>query len=162
MVIRKALNKDVKSIVDINIQGWKETYREIFPNNFLESLENKRKDSMDKCISKINEYIVCEIEDKVVGFLRCGKNKKGYNEKYAEVYALYINSQYKKKGIGRKLLKYSFDVLKNNYENVLVSTLQENTANEFYKKCGGIQIDTCSFNLGNNEYQENLYLFKLD
>ena len=63
--------------------------------------------------SKINEYIDCEIENKVVGFLRYGKNKKNYNDKYAEVYALYVDSKYKNRGIGRHLLKYSFNNLKN-------------------------------------------------
>ena len=32
---------------------------------------------------------------------------------------------------------------------------------KFYEKCGGKQIDTCYFKLGNNEYKENLYLFDL-
>ena len=35
MVIRKALEKDAESIVDININGWQETYYGIFPNEFL-------------------------------------------------------------------------------------------------------------------------------
>ena len=116
---------------------------------------------MENCKSKINEYIVCEIENKVVGFLKFGKNKKNYNEKYAEVYALYVDSKYKRMGIGRKLLEYSFNKLKDSYDNVLISTLQENSANKFYEKCGGKQIDTCYFKLGNNEYKENLYLFDL-
>lgn len=97
----------------------------------------------------------------MIGFLRCGKNKKGYNEKYAEVYALYIDSQYQKRGIGRKLLEYSFIKLKDIYDNVLISTLQENSATKFYEKCGGNQIDICCFKLENMEYKENLYLFKL-
>ena len=118
------------------------TYHGIFPNEFLEKLEQKKSESIEKCKNKINEYIVCEIENKVVGFLRCGKNKKDYNEKYAEVYALYIDSQYQKRGIGRKLLEYSFTKLKGIYDNVLISTLQENSATKFYEKCGGKQIYT--------------------
>lgn len=36
MVIRKALEKDAESIVDININGWQETYHimEYFQTNF--------------------------------------------------------------------------------------------------------------------------------
>ena len=72
-----------------------------------------------------------------------------------------MDSKYKRMGIGRKLLEYSFNKLKDSYDNVLISTLQENSANKFYEKCGGKQIDTCYFKLGNNEYKENLYLFDL-
>ena len=87
MIIREAKEQDAESIVNININGWVKTYHGIFPNEFLEELEQKKSESIEKCKNKINEYIVCEMENKVVGFLRCGKNKKGYDEKYAEVTA---------------------------------------------------------------------------
>lgn len=120
MIIREAKEQDAESIVNININGWVKTYHGIFPNEFLEELEQKKSESIEKCKNKINEYIVCEMENKVVGFLRCGKNKKGYDEKYAEVYALYVDFKYKRMGIGRKLLKYSFNKFKDSYDNVLV------------------------------------------
>lgn len=41
-------------------------------------------------------------------------------KKYAEVYALYVDFKYKRMGIGRKLLKYSFNKFKDSYDNVLV------------------------------------------
>lgn len=161
MIIREAVENDAESIVNININWWKETYNGIFPDDILKKLEQKKFESIEKCKSKINEYIVCEIENKVVGFLRYGKNKKNYNDKYAEVYALCVDSKYKNRGIGRNLLKYSFNNLKNLYDNVLISTLKQNSANKFYEKCGGRQIDTCYFKLENREYEENLYLFDL-
>ena len=161
MIIRKAIENDAESIVNINIKGWVETYQGIFPDEFLKGLEQKKAESIEKCKNKISEYIVCEMDNKVVGFLRFGKNKKDYNEKYAEVYALYVVSQYKKRGIGKKLLEYSFTKLKGTYDYVLISTLQENSATKFYEKCGGREIGTCYFKLDNREYKENLYLFNL-
>lgn len=59
------------------------------------------------------------------------------------------------------MLEYSFAKLKDIYDNVLISTLQENSATKFYEKCGGKKIDTCCFKLDNMEYKENLYLFNL-
>lgn len=161
MIIREAEKADAESIVNININGWLETYHGIFPNDVLKKLEQKKSESIEKCKNKISEYIVCEMENKVVGFLRYGKNKKNYNDKYAEVYAIYIDSKYKKRGIGRKLLEYSFNKLKGTYDNVLISTIQENSATKFYEKCGGKKIGICCFKLDNKEYQENLYLFDL-
>ena len=102
MIIREAEKADAESIINININGWLETYHGIFPNDVLKKLEQKKSESIEKCKNKISEYIVCEMGNKVVGFLRYGKNKKNYNDKYAEVYAIYIDSKYKKRGIGRK------------------------------------------------------------
>lgn len=161
MIIRQATEKDAESIINININGWKGTYYGIFPNEILSNLEQKKEESIEKCKTKIKEYLVCEIDDKVVGFLRYGKNKKNYNDKYAEVYALYIDTQYKKRGIGRKLIEYAFANLKDTYDHVLISTLQKNPATKFYEKCGGKQIGTSYFKLEDNEYLENLYLFNL-
>lgn len=40
-------------------------------------------------------------------------------------------------GIGKKLLEYTFTILKEKYTYVLISTLKQNSAKNFYLKCGG-------------------------
>ena len=161
MKIEKAQTEDAKSIVEINIKEWKNTYKGIFPDKFLENLSEKEEESGEKCKNKINEYIVGKINNQIVGFLRFGKNKKGYNDNYAEIYALYIDKEYQRKGIGTALINFAFENLKPNYKYVLISTLVQNDANLFYKKIGGKLIDKVNFSLGNNEYEENLYEYEL-
>ena len=161
MIIRKAIKKDAITIVNININEWKNTYNNIFKDDFLNTLEDKRLESIEKCKNKISDYIVCEIDNSVVGFLRYGPNRKKYSNNYAEVYALYIDSKYQRMGIGCKLLKYCFNLLKNNYDYVLISTLKHNPANLFYKRCKGKLIDTCYFKLDDNKYEDNIYLFEI-
>ena len=160
MKIEKAQIEDVKSIVEINIKEWKNTYKGIFPDKFLDNL-TKEEESIEKCKNKLNEYIVCKINNKVVGFLRFGKNKKGYNDNYAEIYALYIDKDYQRKGIGTALINYAFENLTPNYKYVLISTLLQNDANLFYKKIGGKLIDKIIFSLENSDYEENLYKYEL-
>lgn len=63
-------------------------------------------------------------------------------KRIAEVYALYVKSSYKKMGIGKKLLEYTFAILKEKYTYILISTLKQNSANNFYLKCGGKHIGT--------------------
>ena len=157
MKIEKAQIEDSRNIVEINIKEWKNTYKGIFPDKYLENLSEKEEESMKKCKNKINEYIVCKINDQVVGFLRFGKNKKGYNDNYAEIYALYIDKDYQRKGIGTALINFAFENLKLNYKYGLISTLVQNDANLFYKKIGGKLIDKVYFFLEDNEYEENLY-----
>ena len=38
-MIREALEKDAESIVYINVNSWKNTYKNIFPQNFLDNLD---------------------------------------------------------------------------------------------------------------------------
>ena len=161
-MIRKANIKDAKEIVKINMLGWKQTYKGIFPQKFLDDLNVNDEVSIKKCENKINEYAVCEIDNKIVGIVRYGKNKKDFDDSYGEIYALYIDNRYQHQGIGTKLFKFAIDELKNNFKVVLVSTLIENSANAFYKKIGGNLIGNCEFILENNSYTENLYEFKIN
>lgn len=159
--IRTARKEDASAIINININSWRETYKEIFPDIFLNSLSENIEESINKCKNNISEYIVATIDDMVVGFCRIGKNKKGYLSNYAEIYALYIDKDYKGQKIGTSLVKYCFSILNDKYDFCLISTLKENSANVFYKKINGNFIGTCKFNVMDNSYIENIYEFKI-
>ncbi len=160
-MIRKANINDAKDIVKINMNGWKETYKGIFPQKFLDKLNIDDEISIKKCEDKIQEYAVCEIDNKVVSIIRYGKNKKDFNNNYGEIHALYIDNAYQHQGIGTKLVQFAINELKNNYKSILVSTLVENPANKFYKKIGGTLIGNSDFILENKAYKENLYELKI-
>lgn len=159
--IRQAEIDDAKEIVRINIKSWKDTYKNIFPNEILSNLDIKYEGTVEKCINKINEYIVATIDNKVVGFVRFGMNKKGYSEEYSEIYALYVDNEFRSNNIGKKILEYAFNTLKNNYKYCLISTIIENRANSFYQKNGGTKIAESDFELLDKQYKENVYLFTL-
>lgn len=156
-MIRKAQKPDANKIIEINIKSWKTTYNKIFPAKFLDKLDTKKEESVQKCINNINEYFVYEINNNVVGFIKIGKNKKGYSNEYGEIYALYIEESYQNMKIGTKLINYALNILKEKYKYVLVSTLEKNTANDFYKKLGFQKISNTIFKLEGKEYKENLY-----
>lgn len=108
ILIRDALESDAEKIVYINVMSWKNTYKGIFPQFFLDSLNPTNSNIIQNCKNKIDEYIICELNSKVVGFGRYGLNKKNYDNKYGEIYALYIDEIYKNKGIGTKLVNEMF------------------------------------------------------
>ena len=160
--IRQATVDDAASILEININSWQDTYKGIFPDAFLDSLTKNLDEGIEKCKNKINEYIVAKVDNEIVGFARIGKNKKDYSDEYGEIYALYVDNNYKGKGIGTKLVKYCFSELEKQYKYCLISTLEQNPANEFYKKIGGKHIGVCDFKLLDNIYKENIYLYEFD
>ena len=160
-MIRNANITDAESIVKINIDCWKETYKNIFPDDLLNNLKSKSNDNILKCQNKINEYIVYVKDNKVVAFLRYGINQKNYSSLYAEIYALYVDKEYQDIGIGKLLVDYIIKLLKKDFKYVLVSTLKENSANTFYQKVGFKKIGNCEFELANKRYIENLYQIEI-
>lgn len=161
-MIRDAQKEDASKIAYINAVSWKTTYKNIFPDSFLNNIDESDEEKIRKYMDKIDQYVVYEEDGKVLGFARYGINKKGYNNEYAEIYALYIDNDYKGRKIGTKLVKYIINKLKNKYKYLLISTLKENSANIFYQKIGGKIIGECNFILENKEYKENIYLFDIN
>ena len=160
-MIRFAKKGDAQAIVNINVMGWKETYKNIFPQDFLDGLNPNDEVSIQKCKDKIKEYVVCELDGRIVGMARYGNNKKGYDSSYGEIYAIYVDSNFKNKGIGTGIVDFIFKNAKSSYKHILISTLVENSANEFYKKIGGEFIGTSEFKIKNNSYIENVYKYYL-
>ena len=48
-MIRRANINDAKDIVRVNVMGWKNTYKNIFPQTFLDSLDPEDENSIRKC-----------------------------------------------------------------------------------------------------------------
>ena len=55
--IRTARKEDSTAIINININSWRETYKGIFPDIFLNSLSENIEESINKCKTNISEYI---------------------------------------------------------------------------------------------------------
>lgn len=161
--IRKAIVSDGESIAKINISSWQKTYKDIFPKEFLDCLsdEESLKNTilrMQENIKKDNNYLVAEFNNEVVGFCKIGKSTKENYENYGEIIALYVKNEKVKKGIGKQLFIEANNLLKETYENNIVSCIKENLSNNFYKKIGCVLLEECDFNLKGVIYKENLYL----
>lgn len=160
--IRKAIISDVESIAKINVSSWQKTYVDIFPSDFLDSLSDE--ESLNNTIIRMqdnikneNNYLVAELNSEVVGFCKIGKSSKENFENYGEIIALYVKNNEVKKGIGEQLFITANNLLKETYENNIVSCIRENPSNNFYVKMGCILIGESDFNLKGTVYKENLY-----
>ena len=75
--IRTARKEDATAIINININSWRETYKGIFPDIFLNSLNENIEESINKCKNNISEYI--QLQLLIIGqlvFAESGKIKK--------------------------------------------------------------------------------------
>lgn len=167
-IIRKANQKDAQAILDVNIKSWQDTYKDILPSDYLDNLcsdPNDYKKAVEKNKQKIktnHNFYVAEVNGKIVGFCSFGSSKKDIKSLAGEIYALYVDENYHGLGIGKELFTHSKKELSKKYDEVIVSCLVKNKSNGFYKKMNCVKIGICEFILGNNSYEENLYMINLD
>ena len=147
IIIRKANQEDIPALAKIKVDGWKDAYQGIVDEDFLESL------TYDTQINRFNDgedspcgiVAIDEKKGEVVGFSTFGKRKdlsKGFPKYDCELHSIYISSDRKGEGIGRKLLK---EVLKqqkvSGYNKMLLWCFKENIDTiEFYKRTGGVLL----------------------
>ncbi len=148
--IRPARIEDAANWTDINLKTWRTTYGKIFDEKVFKSNEKDREARIDRLIDNIskksNYNIVASVNNKLVGIMSYGKlrpYKELSGNEYAEIYAIYILSEYQGLGIGRKLINWARkDLINNGYSKMIIWVLKENPNIEFYNKIGGKIFDT--------------------
>ena len=162
ILIRKANINDCSVITHIVTVSWNETYPGIVPDSFLKELkenEEERKKKMQESFLKDN-YLVLEVDNKVVGFARYEQADTKLFPNYGEIVALYLLSDYHGKGYGKRLVNVVIKELKQmGFKQMIIACLKGNPSNEFYKHIGGKYLQ-------DGEYQrlhlkENIYLFDI-
>jgi len=129
--------------MDINI-------RYVKNNDYLWLKENDKHISEEILKKKIenNEILVIENKEKIIGWLR-------YNlfwDNIPFMNMIYFLEEYRKIGLGKILVEFWENEMKNNgYKNVLTSTQSNEDAQHFYRKLGYIEIG--GFKYFNDPYE---------
>ena len=162
-MIREGKLSDADQITAIKVDSWKETYKNLIPKEALNKITYEKE--KEKYINKFNNrrIVVYEENNEILGYSFFGKrqnvNKEKMEDYTSEIYALYIKNDFKRKGVGTKLINHICDTLKKeNNEKVLLWCLKDNqNAIDFYKKNGfeylnnkkeelnGVNIEELSF-----------------
>lgn len=151
---------DAPRIAEINVETWKHTYAGLIHDEFLQklSVEKRTKDWTD-IIAAMNEtqqtYVAQTESGTVVGYIGGGVCR--HNEKCGEIYALYVDPAWHKKGIGAQLCTRYLRVLQQHWREIWVSVLHGNPAEEFYKKMGAVWQRDSPVVLGEREYIHREY-----
>lgn len=145
IIIRNIEEKDIESVVDIQIAGWRNAYQGIIDQEFLNSMNREERIQRRKSNYKDSPFVIAEINNEVVGFCRyyydvISKDGDGYD---CEIMALYVKPELKGRGIGKALINYVKNDMKNHGKtNMILWCLRENYASrKFYEKVGGKEID---------------------
>lgn len=152
---------DIDQIAKIIVEGWKNAYKGIIDQDYLDKLDYKERAERIKTKYQKQKAIVYEENNIIKGYCRFGENRDEEKE-YGEIYALYIKYDERQKGIGKKLVQNALKILnENSYKEVVIWCLKDNTqARKFYEKIGGKLYKEKQTQIGDRLYYEVSYIYK--
>jgi len=161
--IYKATLEDAPAIAAIHVTAWKEAYRGIVPEEFLNNLSiQRRTDQWINILSdEVNIYhhtFVAETEGRLVGFANFGAARTVELGFDGELFAIYILHAGHKQGIGRGLVEAAARELRGfGFKSMLVWVLKDNPARGFYERLGGVHLAEKIIEIGGLELMEVAY-----
>lgn len=167
IIIRKARTEDAEAIANIKISGWQTAYKGIIEDDFLDNMNiNEEIEKRKKNIKNGADIIVAELDNEIVGFCLYRdyiKNQEENLDADCEISSLYVKTELKRKGIGKKLMNYVINDLKSKRKKkMILGCLKDNyPSRAFYEKMGGKVLKTEKIAFGNKEYEEKIYEYKL-
>lgn len=164
LVIREAALADAAGIAVVHIDSWRTTYRGMVPQAYLDSLDyDERTVRWNRILSEsAATHAVHVAEDRqvgIVGFASGGPERSGDSEYRGELYAIYVQPQYQRKGLGVQLTGAIVDSLvRFDLHSMLVWVLTDNQqARMFYERLGGQYLSTQPIEVGGISLDEVAY-----
>ena len=139
--IRKASKEDIKGVSRVYVDSWRNTYRGLVPNDYLDTLsyEEAEKKWIDFLNNENEPFIYIAINDagKVIGFAS-GKSIDEENFD-GELYSLYLLQESRGLGIGRQLVSAIAKHFKEKgIYSMMVWVMKQNKSGlGFYERMGG-------------------------
>lgn len=153
-------NDDVLEISRIYENSWKHAYKNIIPQDYLDSIPSARwagsitKDGMKNLVVTEN--------GRIIGTAAICRSRWEKFSGYGEIVSIYLLPEYMGKGYGNRLLKRCIEELsKLGFDRILLWVLEENIrARKFYEKNGfACSEEYLNDNIGGKELREVMYLY---
>lgn len=164
-IIREKELKDCEDWVSVNISSWNDNLKGIISDIVLEKISSNKEERIKKEIENFKQddcHYVLEENNEIVGILKIKESDRDCFIGYGEVQILYLLSSVKGKGYGKALIEVAFSKLKEKgFHKVVIGCLVGNPSNEFYKHLGGKFIKQDDWNLFDECYKENIYLYEI-
>jgi len=163
--IVRAKTEDIESIVKLHIQSWRESYKGIIAQEFLDNISHDKGVIMrskiisnedPRCIS-----LIAESKNNIIGFCDAGPTRDLSLDSKGEIYAIYVLDEYKKSGVGYKLFQEAQKHLtKHSLLPYVAWVLADNKpACDFYERRGGEVVKKKKEPIGKISYDQVAYMF---
>jgi GNAT superfamily N-acetyltransferase len=144
----------------------KQAYKDIVNEEFLQEInsESEIQKMHDVHIKRIDDEndksFILYVDDNPAGIFRVGSSRRDKYKDYGEFRAIYLLDEYKKKGYGKIMFQSGIkELIDMGYDKMILDCLKLNPTNNFYKHFGGKIIDTATVKMGEQELEENIYLY---
>lgn len=148
-------------MTEISIKVWKDTYKGIIDDTYLDSISfEERLNGRKKQFYEAGKHsIVSTLDNKIIGFCDFGVSRKPHYG-LGEIYSIYVLTGYQGMGVGKLLLKQAVHHLEQeSLVPYIISTLEENhSAQQLYLKMGFYFNDKIMTRVGDRDYPENVYI----
>ncbi|WP_115778734.1 GNAT family N-acetyltransferase [Paraburkholderia caffeinilytica] len=141
--IRSATIDDAQMVADFHVKVWRDTYRDLAPAEAHAVLDEKYRGKKwkEKLSSNDSSQIVliAEIDGRMVGIGAAGRPSESIFEGRGEIKFLYIDPDFKRRGIGRQLLaQLAIHLREMQYRGAALSVVKGNeSAIAFYAALNG-------------------------
>lgn len=142
MLIRPAVESDLKEVARVQIMSNKSTYKGIMPDSYLSALDVDVKhqewiNRFENSIGNESLYVIETNSRQIVGFYLLSERPTN-DIADRELLSVYILSENQGQGIGRQI----FRAIKDKYESdhvksMMLWTLKDNPSRGFYERMGG-------------------------
>ena len=144
--IRAARSQDAVEIARIHVEAWRDAYAALLPPEYLARLDPRIEAARWNRASgsRLENTLVADSDGEVAGYAIIGpargqRTQPPGNPMGGEIYALYVETDWREQGIGRALVNDAFDRFrKRGLTQAVIWCLEGNfAARGFYQRCGG-------------------------
>jgi GNAT superfamily N-acetyltransferase len=161
LVIRPARAADVGPIAQVHVQSWREAYRGIIPQPYLDRLSLPAHERQwRRTLNDGGWAFVAEWERQVVGFASGGLSRSRQDIS-GELYVLYLLRACHGRGIGRALFDAChYELARCGHQGLLVWVLADNPGRGFYERLGGELAAEGSVAIAGTRLREVTYVWR--
>jgi ribosomal protein S18 acetylase RimI-like enzyme len=162
MLLRSAIPEDALGIARVEVATWRAAYQGILPALFLRRLSIREQGSMWRGILRRRVGLVVVFEDylsgRIVGFSSVGPERDRNPLFHGEIYTLYIDPEFQRRGLGTRLFVAAVSRLGcQGVSSVLVRALAKNPARRLYESLGGRWLSERTIKVGGAPFGEVSY-----
>jgi ribosomal protein S18 acetylase RimI-like enzyme len=141
VTVRRAGPGDAHAIAAIHVRSWQQAYAGIVPQSYLDSLSVEAREAMwqQNLERQSSETLVAEHDGKVLGWIRVGPSRdQDARPSTGELWAIYVDPQHGRKGIGRLLWEQAKGhLVRSGFSAATLWVLRDNAqAIAFYRSIG--------------------------
>ena len=163
--VREAKLEDAAGIARVRAESWRAAYRGIVPGEFLEAIDvaewaERQRHNMENEPAGLVAF-VATIQDEVVGWAACGRNREKDTPYAGELFTVYLLPDHWRRGIGRLLMKAAAQsLIERGMDSMILWVLgRELAGTTFLRSVGGQYVSQRGIEIGGACLREVSYVW---